>query len=148
VVLIPGRSADKVWIGQWLARETAGTELVTIGCDRWGLADLTAAWERDGLHNLVSRLSPVGQGFKDMTGLVAAFEALILDRKISHQANPVLRWAAANATITQDPAGNRKLDKSQARGRIDPVIAALMACGLSARAEAQPSFEYTGLLVL
>jgi phage terminase large subunit-like protein len=35
--------------------------------------------------------------------------------------------AAANAIVIKDPAGNRKLDKSKAAQRIDPLIAAVMA---------------------
>jgi len=34
---------------------------------------------------------------------------------------------AANAVVTRDPAGNRKLDKAKANGRIDGMIALAMA---------------------
>jgi hypothetical protein len=35
--------------------------------------------------------------------------------------------------LTQDPAGNRKLDKSKARFRIDGAVALAMGLGLKAR---------------
>jgi phage terminase large subunit-like protein len=40
-----------------------------------------------------------------------------------------MRWCFANAVIAKDPAGNRKLDKSKAYGRIDVAVAAVMAVG-------------------
>ena len=41
--------------------------------------------------------------------------------------HPVLRWCMSNAVVSTDAAGNRKLDKSRAFGRIDAAVAALMA---------------------
>ena len=40
---------------------------------------------------------------------------------------------AANAMITKDTAGNRKLDKHKATGRIDGIVAMAMALGLASR---------------
>ena len=48
-----------------------------------------------------------------------------------HNDNPVLELAAANAVVVKDPAGGRKLDKSKATNRIDPIVALAMACGVS-----------------
>ena len=54
-------------------------------------------------------------------------ESLVLERKIRHGDHPVLSMCAANAIITSDPAGNRKLDKKRASGRIDGMTALAMA---------------------
>jgi phage terminase large subunit-like protein len=53
----------------------------------------------------------------------------------------VLTWAAANAVIVEDDAGNRKLSKAKATGRIDPLLAAIMAVGQVARAEPPLSLD-------
>jgi len=50
---------------------------------------------------------------------------------VAHGNNPVLTMCAANAIITSDPAGNRKLDKHKATGRIDGMVAMAMAFGIS-----------------
>jgi hypothetical protein len=42
---------------------------------------------------------------------------------------------AANAVITKDPAGGRKLDKAKAAGRIDGLVALAMAQNIAARHE-------------
>ena len=45
--------------------------------------------------------------------------------------HPVLTMCAANAVVTKDPAGNRKLDKHKATGRIDGLVALAMAMGVT-----------------
>ena len=57
-------------------------------------------------------------------------KALLLSRKVRHGAHPVLTMCAANAVTTSDPAGNRKLDKQKATGRIDGMVALAMAVGV------------------
>jgi phage terminase large subunit-like protein len=42
---------------------------------------------------------------------------------------------AANAVAVQDPAGNRKLDKHKATGRIDGLVALAMAEGVEAMSQ-------------
>jgi len=79
------------------------------------------------------RLVPWGQGFRDMAPAIDALENSILGRKFKHDGNPCLTWNVSNAISIADPAGNRKLDKSKTRFRIDGAVAAAMACGLKAR---------------
>jgi phage terminase large subunit-like protein len=38
---------------------------------------------------------------------------------------------AANAVVIKDPAGNRKLDKSKSTGRIDGMVATVIARGVA-----------------
>ena len=62
-----------------------------------------------------------------MSPALRDLESLVLERKIRHGDHPVLSMCAANAIITSDPAGNRKLDKRRASGRIDGMTALAMA---------------------
>ena len=57
---------------------------------------------------------------------------------------------AANATTTKDPAGNRKLDKSRATGRIDGMQALAMAMGIAQTADAPSEDPYAnrGLILI
>jgi phage terminase large subunit-like protein len=82
-----------------------------------------------GFSELLIRESFVefGQGFKSMSPALRDLESLILEKKIRHGNNPVLAMCAANAVIASDPAGNRKLDKKRASGRIDGMVALAMA---------------------
>jgi phage terminase large subunit-like protein len=68
-----------------------------------------------------------------MAPAIDAMEVSILERKLSHDGNPVLTWNISNAMSVSDPAGNRKLDKSKTRFRIDGAVALAMAIGLKSR---------------
>ena len=76
-----------------------------------------------------------GQGFQSFSPALDVLEAELLNGRIAHGAHPVLTMCAANATVTKDPTGARKLDKSRATGRIDGMQALAMAMGAAARAE-------------
>ena len=66
-------------------------------------------------------------------------EAELLNGRIRHGNHPVLSMCAANAVITKDPTGARKLDKSRATGRIDGLQAMAMAFGIAAHANDLPA---------
>ena len=72
-----------------------------------------------------------GQGFKDMSPALRDLESIILEKKLRHGGHPVLTMCSNNAVIECDPAGNRKLSKKRARGRIDGMVALLMAIGVA-----------------
>jgi phage terminase large subunit-like protein len=80
--------------------------------------------EQDGFEILA-----FGQGFKDMAAPTKAFERVLLERKLRHGGNPVLRWQASNVTVKIDEAGNMKPDKKKSSERIDGIVAAIMALG-------------------
>jgi phage terminase large subunit-like protein len=68
-----------------------------------------------------------------MAPAIDALEVSVIERKFAHDGNPVLGFCFSNAVAVTDPAGNRKLDKSKTRFRIDGAVAAAMAMGLKAR---------------
>ena len=81
-----------------------------------------------------------------MAGALDALEAELLNQRIAHGGHPVLTWCAANATTVRDPAGNRKLDKSRATGRIDGMQALAQAMGAASRAEASTAYQGDGFM--
>ena len=64
-----------------------------------------------------------------MSAPTKEFERRVLAQEINHAGNEVLQWMASNVSIKQDEAGNMKPDKSKSNGRIDGIVAALMALG-------------------
>ena len=65
----------------------------------------------------------------------------LLEENLRHGAHPVLTMCAANAVVTRDPAGNRKLDKSKAAGRIDGAVALAMALGHAAAMQSEKRYQ-------
>lgn len=78
------------------------------------------------------RCVPWGQGFVGFAPAVNALEAAVLSGELKHDGNPLLTSNMTNALSVMDPAGNRKLDKSASRFRIDGAVALAMALGLKA----------------
>jgi len=44
--------------------------------------------------------------------------------------NPCLTWCAANVVAVEDPTLAKKYDKKRSTGRIDGIVAIVMACGI------------------
>lgn len=125
--------------------EVRDINIHSIGFDRWRIDVFKAACERKGIEwNLI----PVGQGFKDMSPALDSLEALLLNSKIMHEMHPVLTMCAANAVVTKDAAGGRKLDKSKTNGRIDGMVALAMAVTVSNGHEEEIEVDFDNLLTV
>jgi phage terminase large subunit-like protein len=129
----PGRAIQRLHVLQRMAQICAGFDVVSIAADRWRLAEFQQEADSHGVT--LPTLIPFGQGFKDMSPAVDVFETAILNRTVMHNGHPVLTWCAANAVVDIDPAGNRKLNKLKATGRIDLIVAAVMAYAGAARTD-------------
>lgn len=80
------------------------------------------------------------QGFLSMSPAMKQLEIDILTGKLQHPNDPVINWAISNVVMIRDAAGNQKPDKEKSIGKIDPVVAMIMATGRSnAFAEDIPS---------
>lgn len=121
----PGRAISRLHVLQRVAEVCSQFDVVHIAADRWRLEDFRQLANDHGVD--LPPLFAFGQGFKDMSPALDNFEAGILNRTVRHNGHPVLTWCAANAVTDIDPAGNRKLNKLRATGRIDLIVAAVMA---------------------
>lgn len=146
ITLTPGASVDYEVVAQWLADFCSSHDVAAVRFDRWRIDVLKAELSRLGVE---LPLEPFGQGFKDMTPALDGLEAELMNGTIRHGGNPVLTMCAANAVATIDPAGNRKLDKSKATGRIDGMVALAMAVGSSSGfvTPSRSAYETRGVLV-
>lgn len=83
-------------------------------------------------------LVPHGQGFyrSSESGLwmcrsIELLEQLIFENRLRVAFNPCLRWNVASAVTESDPKNNRVFNKRKATGRIDGLVALVMAVGLA-----------------
>ncbi|WP_280378015.1 terminase TerL endonuclease subunit [Pseudomonas sp. BN515] len=154
----PGRAISKLHVLRRLQTICAYFEVLKIAYDRWRIEDLKALMIEHDIE--LPELVSFGQGFKDMGPAVDEFERRLLGlppkregdvidldpddyelvsdevevETLRHDGNPVLTWNAGNAVTVSDPAGNRKVDKAKAIGRIDGIVASIMATGVSGTA--------------
>ena len=84
----------------------------------------------------------MGQGFMSMAAPMLEFERRLLGKHLHHGGNPVLRFMADNVAVKTDPAGNLKPDKAQSQGRIDGIVAMVMALDRVMRQETQKKSVY------
>lgn len=126
----PGRVIDYGFVARDIGEICGGLDIAAIAFDRWRMDRLKAELERAGVD---LPLEPFGQGYVSMSPALDALEALLLQGQIHHGGNAPLTMCAANAVALPDPAGNRKLDKSKATGRIDGMVALTMAVGAEAK---------------
>lgn len=143
----PGHTVDYEWVAVRMAEILGDCDVEGIFYDRWRIDVLKKEFDRIGLG---LPLEPYGQGFKDQSPALEALESALLNQRIAHGNNPVLKMCAANAVIVQDPSGNRKLDKAKSTGRIDGMAALSNAFGNAQYQEPDGSsvYETRGVLVL
>jgi phage terminase large subunit-like protein len=84
----------------------------------------------------------LGQGFLSMAAPMKEFERRLLGKKVHHGGNPVLRWMAGNVSVKQDAAGNLKPDKATSQGKIDGIVALVMALDRAIRHSGQGKSVY------
>lgn len=145
----PGRAINKLHVIHRLTELAAQYDLQSIAYDRWRIEDLKQLIDSEGVN--LPALVPFGQGFKDMSPALDEFERRLLNSQLEHNGNPILTWCAANAVTASDPAGNRKVSKDKATGRVDGIVAAIMAVGVTIKEDVSdgPSvYEDRGVLIL
>lgn len=143
LIAAPGRDVDYDLVARHIGELANEYRIMGVAYDRWRINVLMKCFERLGISAYYAsdedeaddgiRFVEWGQGYKDMAPAVDALDKAVAARTLAHPGHPVLTWCFSNAVATLDPAGNRKLDKSKARFRIDGAVAATMAIGLKAR---------------
>ncbi|MBN8410701.1 terminase large subunit [Halomonas litopenaei] len=134
----PGATVDYSFVAAEMAEIMADLDVELVAFDRWRID----VFKKDAEHlGMEFPLAPFGQGFKDMSPALDILEADLLNGRIRHGNHPVLTMCAANAVVTKDAAGNRKLDKHKATGRIDGMVALAMALGCAGAGEVAEDYD-------
>ena len=117
--------------------------ILEIAFDRWGATQMVQDLEGMGFT-----VVPFGQGYKDMSPPTKEFYKLLMEGRIIHGGNPVMRWMAGNVVVDRDPAENIKPTKAKSPEKIDGIVAAIMALDRCIRHEEQSSvYDERGLMV-
>jgi phage terminase large subunit-like protein len=140
LVAAPGKSIDYDYIAQQLFEDFKRLDIRKLGFDRWNFRHLKPCLLRAGFTEALieERFVEFGQGFQSMSPALRTLEGEILNGRIAHGDNPILKMCAANAVVQTDPAGNRKLTKAKSSGRIDGMVALAMAMGVVPEKEEPP----------
>jgi phage terminase large subunit-like protein len=120
----PGNVIDYGYIRRRINELAGRYDVREVAFDPWNATQLSVELMGDGLTMVEMR-----QGFGSLSAPSKELLRLTLAGQLGHGGNAVLRWMADNVTARQDPAGNVKPDKAKSSGRIDGIVAAVMAIG-------------------
>lgn len=154
------RALYEAWINQGFIRTTAGNvidyaqirrEINGIG-EQYGIREIAFDRLFQGAQMCTDLVDdgfdvvPFGQGFASMAAPTKSFEELVIAGKIHHGGNPVLAWMAANASVKEDEAGNKKVVKPERNSplKVDGIVAAIMALGRAMQHRADGASVYSG----
>lgn len=122
VTLTSGRTVDYDVVRADIRALATVYRLREVGFDPWNASQIAKQLgETDGLAMVEIR-----QGFRTLNEPTKRLLSLLIDGKLRHGANPVLRYMANNLSVAMDASGNLKPDREKSGGRIDGIVATIM----------------------
>lgn len=132
----PGVAVDYEFVATKIGEITNGMDVGCIGFDRHRFKTLEAQMQKLGV---VLPFEPFGQGHVSMAPAMDTTEIAFLNQQVAHGGHPVMTMCAANAVVEKNAAGDRKLNKAKSTGRIDGMVALVMAMGVAAMETKDPT---------
>jgi phage terminase large subunit-like protein len=99
-------------------------DIASVAYDPWNATQLATSLLGSGVP-----MSEFIQGIRSYTAPTKELSAWLLDSKLDHGDNPVLRWMALNLRVQLDKNENQMPVKRLSTGRIDGAVALIMAIG-------------------
>lgn len=129
IMLTEGRSVEYKHVAKFLYGMFEKHDLRKVAFDRWNMRHLRPWLLEVGMSEdfVDDRFEDFGQGYISMSPALRTTETMLVNGRARHGGHPVLKMCSANSVVKSDEAGNRKLDKKRSRGRIDGMVALVMA---------------------
>lgn len=108
-------------------RTQLGVHILQVGFDPWNAGNLEKDLQEDGVD-----VVEIPQTLQHMSAPSKEFEADVLDGLVDAGGNPLLAWMASNVVVYRDGKDNIYPQKKKSRGRIDGIVACVMARKLAA----------------
>lgn len=152
ITATPGNVIDYAFIENDILQAAQDFQLKQIGFDSWNaqatatriMTELNPSNDERGFQMVEMR-----QGAKTFNEPSKDLLVNVMQTKIRHGGNPVLRWCADNLYMRSDPNGNVAPDKEKATEKIDLMVALIMAWGRAMFHEDEKSvYEQRGILRL
>ncbi len=118
----PGDIVDQEAIKEKIGEIDGLYGIRVLAFDPWNATQLAIDLEERGINVLQFQ-----QTIRNYNEPIKEFESRIVAGNIKHGSNPILRWMAGNVSVYIDANANVRMDKKNSRGRIDGVVASVMA---------------------
>lgn len=143
------------WASQGLVEFTAGNSIdiarvedtIQQAAQDYGLQSL--AYDPFNCESTAQRLTGAGikclrfpQNVSQFNEPARLFERAVIDGRLNHGGNSVLRWMASNCVSVTNAAGMMMPSRKRSREKIDGIVASVMAVGCHMRSDREESSVY------
>lgn len=143
LTLVPGEAMDDMFVEPQIVKDAQEFGLQEMNMD-YSFQGRQLGMSLQNNHGI--KVLPMRQGFLSMGPPVKELLRKLLMRQLRHGGHPILRWMADNVTVVKDAAGNLKPTKELSQGKIDGIIALIMAIDRMMLHEGGPSvYEERGI---
>lgn len=119
-----GNQTDYFEIFEDIKQLAKQMDVADIGFDPHNATMLVTALQNEGLP-----LTEFGATVLNFSEPMKNVEALVLEKRIAHNGDPVMEWCMSNVTAKLDRKDNVFPNKESAEKKIDPFVALCMAMG-------------------
>ena len=124
IEVCPGPTISHQQIHERIIEETKGLYVQSIGVDlssaHWLVEELTNDFGPDVVL-------AVKQTYLELSPYIKKLLKLVCEGRIRHGGHEAFRWMAGNAAVIEDRRNDLMLAKDKSSGRIDAIVAAVMA---------------------
>jgi len=125
IITTPGRTTDQDFIKQKILELRSEFNLAQVWYDESEAVKLSKEIEdATGRDDFMVKCLQYPRTLHEPTRKV---EELVANKNLRHGEDPVLRWMCANVDIRADNEGHIKIDKIKSAGKVDGMVALVMA---------------------
>ncbi|KVC62693.1 terminase [Burkholderia ubonensis] len=144
LTVTPGNVIDFGWIEADLIEMSSRFQVQGVAFDPFQATQLSTRMLAEGLPMIEVR--PTVLNFSES---MKALEALVLQRRLIHDSDPVLGWMASNVVAHLDAKDNIYPRKERTENKIDGIVALIMALSRALVGDGTPKMpdDYTLMIV-
>lgn len=135
IKITPGNATDYEYVRKVILEQNELCPIDKLAFDDWNAHDFAQRLVADGI-----RMEEFGQNIRSFNEPTKKLVELVIEAKVAHGGNPVLRWMAANTTAKTDANDNWRPVKPDrnSKKRIDGIVATIMPLGVMIAKTEQP----------
>jgi phage terminase large subunit-like protein len=136
ITATPGATINYDAIRSYIEGAATRFKLAEVAFDPWGAYEMAQKMDEAGMTVI-----PVRQNFQNMSPASKELARLVLDQKLNHGGNPVLRWMADNVVVITDENENLRPTKKRSKGRIDGMVALILGLDRAQRNQGESIYD-------
>jgi len=141
ITLTDGNVTDYSVIEDDVREDAALFQLLAVCFDPWQASSIMQRLQADGLG-----VQEYRQTVQNMSEPMKELEALVLQGRIHHNADPVLTWMISNVVAKLDAKENIYPRKEFPENKIDGAVALIMALGMALNMEGKTEGDLDGFI--